>query len=127
MKRRRIRFRMCRTRWFKSGQRVTSAAEWERRRKEIVEDFEREVLGRVPKDVPKVSWTVASTTNSKAGIFPVVTKQLVGHADNSSCDAIKVDIDMTLVTPGNAKGPVPVMMMFGRAATSPCTAAAVPK
>jgi lysophospholipase L1-like esterase len=101
---------------FKNGQKVVSAAQWQQRRKEIVEDFEREVLGRVPPNAPHVTWTVASTTNSKAGIFPVVTKQLVGHADNSSCAAINVDIDMTLVTPANAKGPVPVMMMFGSAA-----------
>ena len=38
----------------KNGQRVTSAAEWwQQRRPEIVEDFEREVLGRVPPDVPQ--------------------------------------------------------------------------
>jgi hypothetical protein len=33
--------------------------------------------------------------------------------DNSACPAIKVGIQMTLVTPANAKGPVPVLMMFG--------------
>ncbi len=101
---------------FKSGQRVTSAAQWRQRRQEIVEDFEREVLGRVPANAPKVTWKMTGTTDSKAGIFPVVTKQLVGHADNSSCPALSVDIEMTLVTPANAKGPVPVMMMFGSAA-----------
>jgi hypothetical protein len=38
-----------------NGERVaTPEAWWQRRRPEIVEDFEREVLGRVPKDVPKV-------------------------------------------------------------------------
>ncbi|HTB10312.1 MAG TPA: GDSL-type esterase/lipase family protein [Bryobacteraceae bacterium] len=100
----------------KSGQKVASAAQWNQRRKEIVEDFEREVLGRVPANAPKVAWTVANTTESKTGIFPVITKQLVGRADNSSCAGINVAIDMTLVTPANAKGPVPVMMMFGSAA-----------
>src|SRR5207253_3214244 len=30
----------------------------------------------------------------------------------SSCPSINVDIQMTLITPGNANGPVPVMMMF---------------
>jgi lysophospholipase L1-like esterase len=91
----------------KSGKKVTTAAEWwHERRPEIVEDFEREVLGRVPPDVPKVTWTVASTLNSKVGVFPVIEKQLVGHVGN-------VDIQMTLVTPANANGPVPVMMMFG--------------
>ncbi len=98
----------------KNGQKVTTASEWwKARRPEIVEDFEREVVGRIPPDVPKVTWTVASTANSKAGAFPVVEKHLIGHADNSGCAAINVDIDMTLVTPANAKGPVPVMVMFG--------------
>ena len=100
----------------KSGQRVTTAAQWQQRRQEIVEDFEREVLGRVPSDAPKVTWAVTSTTDSKAGIFPVVKKELIGHADNSSCPSINVNIEMTLVTPANARGPVPVMMMFGSAA-----------
>jgi lysophospholipase L1-like esterase len=63
-----------------------------------------------------VTWAVTTTTDSKAGVFPVIQKQLVGHADNSSCPSIGVDIAMTLVTPANAKGPVPVMMMFGSAA-----------
>src|SRR5215831_720900 len=31
---------------------------WNQRRSEIVDDFDREVLGRVPKNVPKVTWTV---------------------------------------------------------------------
>src|SRR5579863_6885036 len=46
----------------KNGKRVTSAkAWWDQRRPEIVEDFEREVLGRIPKNVPKVSWEVTKT------------------------------------------------------------------
>jgi lysophospholipase L1-like esterase len=98
----------------KNGQRVTTAAQWRRdRRPEIVEDFEREVVGRIPVNVPGVTWTVTSTTNSKAGVFPVIEKQLIGHVDNSTCPSISVDVQMTLVTPGNAKGPVPVMIMFG--------------
>jgi pimeloyl-ACP methyl ester carboxylesterase/lysophospholipase L1-like esterase len=102
---------------FRSGQKVASAADWwHRRRPEIVADFEREVLGRVPTNPPKITWTVTSTTDSKTGVFPVLQKQLTGHADNSSCPFINVDIQMTLVTPANARGPVPVMMMFGSAA-----------
>ncbi len=101
----------------KNGQRVSTASQWrERRRPEIVEDFEREVLGRVPSHVPRVIWNTTATSDSKTGVFPVIQKQLVGHAENSSCPAIAVDIQMTLVTPANAKGPVPVMMMFGSAA-----------
>ncbi len=53
-----------------------------------------------------------STTESKTGVLPVVEKQLIGHVDNSAYPSIKVDIAMTLVTPRNAKDPVPVMIMF---------------
>ena len=38
-----------------------------------------------------------------------------GEVDNSSYPAIRVHIHMTLVMPAHAKGPVPVLMMFGRA------------
>ena len=100
-----------------NGQGVASAAQWwHQRRQEIVEAFAREVLGRVPPNAPKVTWAVTSAADSKVGVFPVVKKELVGHADNSSCPSISVDIAMTLVTPANAHGPVPVMMMFGSAA-----------
>src|ERR1051326_4868930 len=101
----------------KNGKKVTSAKQWwDQRRPEIIEDFEREVLGRIPPNVPKVTWTVKSTSDSKTGSFPTVEKQLIGHADNSAYPSIQVDIEMTLVTPGNAKGPVPVMIMFSSAA-----------
>src|SRR5262245_44119439 len=98
----------------KNGKKVTSAAMWEKeRRPEILEDFDREVLGRVPKNVPKITWTVTSTTNAKLGSQDVVVKQLTGHADNSAFPAIDVDIQMGLVTPAAATKPVPVMIMFG--------------
>jgi len=101
----------------KSGQKVTSAEQWwKQRRPQIVEDFEREVVGRIPPSVPKVTWVVKGTSDSKAGVFPVVEKQLVGHVDNSAYPSINVDIEMTLVTPQDAKGPVPVMIMFTSAA-----------
>jgi len=101
----------------KNGRKVTSAGMWwKQRRPEIVEDFEREVVGRVPKSVPKVTWTVVETVNTVVGGIPVVGKRLVGHVDNSSYPAINVDIQMTLVTPAEAKSAVPVLMMFGRGA-----------
>lgn len=101
----------------KDGQKITTAEQWWRmRRPEIVEDFEREVLGRIPPTVPKVTWAVKSTTAARTGSFPVIERQLVGHVDNTAYPAINVDIDMELVTPENAKGPVPVMIMFSSAA-----------
>ena len=99
----------------KSGKKVTSAEMWSaQRRPEIVEDFEREVLGRVPKGVPKVTWTVTNTENAVVAFHPVVKKQLIGHVDNSSYPPSDVNIEMLLVRPANAAAPVPVMMMFGR-------------
>jgi hypothetical protein len=104
----------------KNGKKVTSAKMWrEQRRPEIIEDFDREVLGRVPKNVPNVTWTVTNTAEGKVGPYSVLGKQLVGHVDNSGYPEISVDIQMTLVTPAGAKGPVPVMMMFGGAGALP--------
>ena len=76
-------------------------------------DFEREVYGRVPEDVPKVAWTVAETVETTVGGQPVVARRVIGHVDNSAHPAITVDIKMAVVLPVNAKGPVPVLMMFG--------------
>lgn len=99
----------------KNGQKVTTPEMWwKQRRPEIVEDFEREVIGRVPANVPKVTWTVVSNiSNGLVGKISANGKQLVGHVDNSAYPEITVDIRMTLATPAAAKGPVPVLMMFG--------------
>jgi hypothetical protein len=98
----------------KNGKKVTTAEVWRKeRRPEIVEDFDREVYGRVPKDTPKVKWEVTATTNQKVGDIPVVTKRLVGHVDNTSYPLVNVDIQLTLTTPEKAEGPVPVIMEFG--------------
>ncbi len=100
----------------RNGRAVTTPdAWWNRRRPEIVEDFEREVLGRVPRVTPKVTWTVVRESKDKVGPWPVVARELKGHVDNSAFPEINVDIQMVLVTPAWAKT-VPVMMMFGRAA-----------
>jgi hypothetical protein len=97
-----------------NGKKVTTPEVWwNQRRPQIVEDFEREVLGRVPRDVPAVKWTVTNTVQTMVGSYLVVAKQLIGRVDNSSYPSINVDIQMTLVTPANATAPVPVMMMFG--------------
>ncbi|MDQ6758438.1 MAG: acetylxylan esterase [Acidobacteriota bacterium] len=98
----------------KNGKKVTTpAAWWNQRRPEIVEDFEREVVGRIPRDVPKVAWEITKTVEATIAGHPVIGKQLLGHVDNSAAPAIKVDIQMTLVVPADAKAPVPVMIMFG--------------
>lgn len=95
----------------KNGKEVKTTKDWwELRRPEIVEDFDREIYGRTPRETPKVVWEVTSTAREMNGDVPVITKKLVGHVDNSAYPAITVNIDLTLTTPTNATGPVPVMM-----------------
>jgi len=98
----------------KNGKKVTTAKMWwDQRRPEIVEDFDREVYGRLPKVVPKVKWEITNTTEEQVGDVPITTKTLLGHVDNSAYPEITVDIQLSLSTPPNAKGPVPVIMVFG--------------
>jgi hypothetical protein len=118
------------------GTTVTTPAQWTRRKSEIREFFDREVYGRVPANMPPVNWEVVSTERglpAGAGGFggaaappvsdiPVITKQLVGHVDNSSYPAITVNIGLTLVTPANAAGPVPIVMQFGGGGPNPMPA-----
>jgi hypothetical protein len=98
----------------KNGQKVTTPEMWwQQRRPEILEDFDREVYGRVPANVPKVTWEVTKTTRETNGAVPVLTKELTGQVDNSSCPSVSVDIKLTLTTPADATAPVPVMIDFG--------------
>jgi hypothetical protein len=98
------------------GEKVTTAKMWwEQRRPQIVDLYEKEVYGRVPKNVPHVTWTVTTVDHEMIGFTPVIAKDLIGEVDNSAYPAISVKLHMTLVLPANAKGPVPVLMMFGPA------------
>jgi hypothetical protein len=100
----------------KSGKRVTSAQMWwKERRPEIVEDFEREVYGRIPSNTPQVSWKVAISEREYIGWTPVIARKVVGHVDNSAYPFIDVNISMVIVTPANATKPVPLLMMFAPA------------
>ncbi len=98
---------------FKNGKKVTTAKEWAKRREEIKEDFDREVYGRVPKNVPRVTWKVVKDTIEVVNGISVLSKKIVGHVDNSAYPQENVDIQLTLSTPSEAKGPVPVIVQFG--------------
>jgi hypothetical protein len=98
------------------GQKVTTPQIWwDKRRPELVEMLSKYVYGRLPANLPKVTWTVTAVDHEMIGFTPVIAKDLIGTADNSAYPAISVRIHMTLVTPARATGPVPVLMMFGRA------------
>jgi hypothetical protein len=98
-----------------NGKRIsTTEMWWKERRPEIVQDLESEVYGRLPKNIPGVTWTIKITDREFVGRTLVIARQIVGHVDNSAYPLINVDISMMLVLPANVKGPVPVLLMFGR-------------
>jgi hypothetical protein len=98
---------------FKDGNAVKTAEQWEKRKLEIFEDFDREIYGRVPVKTPAVAWKVVSEEDTNIGGISVNTKQLVGHVDNSEYPAIIVNIQMTLTIPKKKTAAVPVIVEFG--------------
>jgi len=95
---------------FKNGQAVNTRAEWWKRRSEIREDFDCEVLGRTPATQLSAKWRVVRMTHEKYGGVDVVTKRLAGDVALSSTSAKGFSIDLLLTVPEHAAGPVPVIM-----------------
>jgi hypothetical protein len=85
---------------------------WAQRRPEVLELFEREIYGRIPPNVPKVTWSVETVDHEMVGATPVVATRLIGHADNSAYREVSVDIPMMLVKPEHPRGRMPVLIMF---------------
>jgi len=97
----------------RNGQKVgTAAVWWKQRRPEIVEDFDREVYGRVPRPEPKVTWRVEATLREADGLIPVLTRRLVGHVEDGGARVMPVDIPVRLTLPAQAQGRVPVILHF---------------
>jgi hypothetical protein len=97
---------------FKNGKNVKNAKGWWKRRLEIMEDFDREIYGRVPANTPKVNWEITKTTDTTLGGIPVTIHKLLGHVDNSIYPQIKVNINLTLCSPKQIHGKMPVIMEF---------------
>lgn len=107
----------------KNGKTVTTADMWwKQRRPEILEDFSRDVFGRVPANAPAITWSVVNTSNSVLGGRPVTQQALAGRADNAADPAIEVNIHASLVLPAGASAPVPLMIMFSFGPVRPDTA-----
>lgn len=97
----------------RDGTRVRSAGAWPKRRKEILEDFEREVYGRIPKNAPRVTWEVTGVVSGESGGIPTVTRTLLGHAESRTTPKRTLDIRASFTVPVHAAGPVPMMLEFG--------------
>ncbi len=91
---------------------TTARIWWKVRRPQLFAAFERDVYGRIPRTVPKVTWKVARHGRTRLGGYPVVYRRLIGTADNSAYPLISVHIPVTLVLPARVQHPVPVLIMF---------------
>jgi hypothetical protein len=95
----------------KDGQSVKDADTWwNQRRPELLEDFRREMYGRIPENTPAIRWEVTGTDASAAG-GRAIKKTVVGHIDNSRYPRANPSINITMYTPANAAGPVPMMVI----------------
>lgn len=81
-----------------NGKAVRTRRGWERRRRpELVELFEREVIGRVPAGIPPVQWEEVGREGA--------TRKLIGRVG-------PVEMAATLTLPAHARRRSPVMILF---------------
>ncbi len=97
---------------FKNGKKVNTAKDWWKRRKEIAEDFDREIYGSIPVNTPKVNWEIINSIDTIYEGIAATQQIIVGHVDNSMYPAVKVDVQLTLVFPKIAEKKMPVVMEF---------------
>ena len=96
------------------GRKVKNARMWKNvRRPELIRLFEDEVYGRIPDNVPGVTWKVVKEEKVMTGSIPCISRQLEGVVDNSSCPEISVTIQADVVWPESAVGEVPVIVEYG--------------
>lgn len=97
------------------GTKVQTADQWWNvRRPEIARQFEQEVVGCIPENVPNVRWEVRETREKTVGGKPAIERHIVGVVDNAMCPEISVEISMSLTIPKECPKPIPVLMLFGR-------------
>jgi hypothetical protein len=98
---------------------TTRAAWWQTRRPEIVDAFDREVYGRLPRNMPAVHWEHQTPLPNGNG---ATIEHRVGHVDNTAYPEQAVDIAMDVTLPLGARGPVPAVIVLswtGRFANPP--------
>ena len=99
------------------GKPVRDARAWRARRAEILRMYETDIYGRIPANTPKVTWQVAET-DPQAREGASIRKRIVGTIGEGA-DAPK--INLTLHTPAQAKGAVPIILLvnFGGGTPQP--------
>ncbi|HEY8485432.1 MAG TPA: hypothetical protein VIL13_12540 [Longimicrobiales bacterium] len=97
----------------KDGRRVTTPEMWwNLRRPEILEDFLREIYGRIPENTPEVAFEVTSVDSAAFGGQAIV-KRVVGRIDNSAYPAASPRIEITMYLPPKAAPRVPIVVRVG--------------
>lgn len=97
---------------FNSGKKVITSKDWWIRRKEIIEDFDREIYGRVPANTPKVNWEIIQSADTSYEGIAATQQKLIGHVVNTMNPSVTVNIQLTLVLPEAVKQKIPVVMEF---------------
>lgn len=98
---------------FADGRPVATAEDWLRRRREIVQLFDREIYGRVPDTAPTIRWRADRQERAVEAGIPVVKRWLTGVADNRAWPAAKAEIALRYTLPAEARRGVPVVLSFG--------------
>lgn len=98
---------------FEEGSRVENAVDWEKRKLELKELFDREMYGRTPENLPGVKWELVWEKDTLIGSIETKYIKLKGIVDNSTFPVISVSIDFEYGVPKNAEQPVPLIMEFG--------------
>lgn len=97
-----------------TGNKVATAQQWrELRRPELIRLVEAELYGKIPDDVPDVTWEIVTTREVEVGGRRARQHEVVGKVDDSACPEIQVKLSLSLTLPENVEGPVPVLMSFG--------------
>lgn len=93
---------------FADGTPVRDAKTWQtRRRPEIIKLYETQIFGRLPANLPKVTWQVTEP-DQKARDGQAIKKQVVGTVGEGPR---AVQINLSVYTPAGASKPVPVILL----------------
>jgi len=95
------------------GRPVTSSGDWRRRRREIVEQFDSQMYGRVPANAPAIRWDFTAQETSNVGGMSIVTRHYLGHAAVSGLSSPPLAFDLRIDMPEHVQGRVPVILEFG--------------